>query len=553
MEVEVSRKWTVGALIEHKRKKILQVNYEYQRGDRWNHMQKRMFIDSIFRDYSIPAFYFHEKEISAGSIRNTNFDIVDGQQRIDAIYSYREGAFPTLDPCDESGFRFPNFVKDRPCPWGGKRFAELSKDLQTKLLNHKIVVYQITTTDENSIRDLFIRLQGGTPLTAQDKRDSWPGNFTEFILTVGGKSEVARWYGLPIFTEIPRISNESKRRQLAAQVFVLFWTVRKERKFCDIKSSNIDQFYHSQVGFDSNSVEAQRFKRISKELYGVLHGQPKLAGHHIIHLFLFVDSLLDEYARGWEPYLADKLHEFNERCRVAADGIRNLRETEFKRYYSEYGQLTQTSIANADTIRRRHAFFSEAMLELLAPKKLDEKRMFSNLERETVFFRDNGICQFCRMNGTEHKIAWEECQFHHVVPHADGGVTNIGNAALVHKDCHPKAQGDVEKFCSWWNETGPVHTHSGRNQLGMKRRFLPPEGTRVKFKYGDQVHLGEIRNGKLVLNGFRDGICGSFSEASRKVTKIPRSGWRDWYICLPGEENWVRADKWREARLRETA
>ena len=552
MEVEVDSEGTIGDLIELLRKNFLQVNHEYQRGLIWNRMQKRMFIDSIFRGYSIPAFYFHKKKTSAGSITNTNYDIVDGRQRINTIYRYSEGEFPTLDPCDESGFRFPNFVKDRPCPWGGKRFAELSKDLQAKLENHKIVVYQITTTDENSIRDLFIRLQGGTPLTAQDKRDSWPGNFTEFILRVGGKPKVPKWYGLPIFTKKSK-GNESKKRQLAAQVFMLFWTVKKERKFCDMKSSNIDQFYHSQVGFDSNSAEARRFEGLCEKLYDALRKKPPLVGHYIIHLFLFVDSLLDEYVGGWESDLANKLHEFDRRCNKAADDNKNRRETEFERYYSEYRRWTRTDSGNADTIRRRHAFFSEEMLELLAPKKLDEKRMFSNLERETVFFRDNGICQFCRMNGTEHKIAWEECQFHHVAPHADGGVTNIGNAALVHKDCHPKAQGDVEKFCSWWNETGPVYTHSGRGEEGMKRRFLPPEGTRVKFKYGGQVHLGEIRNGKLVLNGFRDGICGSFSEASRKVTKIPRSGWRDWYICLPGEENWVRADKWREARLRETA
>ena len=184
MEVKIQSEWTVGNLIEHEREKILQVNHEYQRGLRWTNMQKRMFIDSIFRGYSIPAFYFHKKQVSAGSITNTYYDIVDGQQRIDAIYSYSEGAFPLLDPSDDSGFRFPNFVKDDPCTWGGKRFAELDKELKRKLQDHKIVVYEITSTNDNSIRDLFIRLQGGTPLTPQDKRDSWPGNFTEFVLEV---------------------------------------------------------------------------------------------------------------------------------------------------------------------------------------------------------------------------------------------------------------------------------------------------------------------------------------------------------------------------------
>ena len=95
------------------------------------------------------------------------------------------------------------------------------------LIDQEVVVFVINTKNENSIRDLFIRLQGGTPLTPQDKRDSWPGNFTEFVLRVGGKSGVDKWYGEPIFKEIAKVSNESRRRQLVAQVFMLFWTTRK--------------------------------------------------------------------------------------------------------------------------------------------------------------------------------------------------------------------------------------------------------------------------------------------------------------------------------------
>lgn len=39
----------------------------------------------------------------------------------------------------------------------------------------------------NEVRDLFIRLQAGTPLTAQEKRDAWPGDFTLFVIRHAGK------------------------------------------------------------------------------------------------------------------------------------------------------------------------------------------------------------------------------------------------------------------------------------------------------------------------------------------------------------------------------
>lgn len=449
MKVRIEER-TVGELIDLKKNSILQVNHEYQRGLRWTDTQKCLFIDSIFRGYSIPAFYFHKKETSAGRITNTNYDIVDGQQRIDAIYSYSEDSFSLIDPSDDSKHRFPSFVKDDPCPWGGKRFSHLPENLKKQLEGHKVVVYEIDATNENSIRDLFIRLQGGTPLTPQDKRDSWPGKFTEFVLTVGGKSGVPKWYGFDLFKNLAKVSSESKRRQLVAQAFLLFWTVRHERKFCDIKSVNLDQFYHIQVGFDSDCDEAKRFKEICEKLADAMQGKPKVASHYIIHLILLTDILLDEYAPGWASDLASKLHEFDKRRLKANDDVKHGRETENKRYYSEYGQWIRMQTDNAGTIRRRHAFFVEEMLQLLSPQKLDPRRSFTNHERQIVFFRDQELCQWCQMNSTEHKVSWEECEVHHVAEHAAGGLTDIKNGALVHKDCHPKAREDVEKFMEYW-------------------------------------------------------------------------------------------------------
>ena len=542
MDVHVDSQRTVGDLISLKKNDFLQVDLEYQRGLRWTDIQKKMFIDSILRNYSIPAFYLHKKQTTAAGNTNTFYYIVDGQQRIDAIHSYSEGALSLLDPSQDSGFRFPNFVKSDSCPWAGKRFCELPDCTKNELMTHNIVVYEITTNNENEIRDLFIRLQGGTPLTPQDKRDSWPGNFTEFVLRMGGKTGVDKWYGDSLFKEVAKSSNESRRRQLVAQTFMLFWAVRKEAKFCDIKSTNIDEFYHLQVGFDDTESEARKFKKICEKLCGALSGKPRVVGHYIIHLVLLADSLMSEYADGtWEPQLADKLHEFDERRREAADADKKQRTTKYGKYHTEYGQLTQTRSDNATTIRRRHAFFSEEMLKLLEPRRLDPRRSFSELERKTVFFRDLELCQWCRMNGETHKVSWEDCEVHHVLPHTEGGVTSIDNAVLVHRQCHPKRDKDVDVFRDWWQG----HKETQNDESNPKNPFPPPEGTRAKFEYKGNVYTGEIQNGKLVLAGEVQGVYGSFSKASDALTKTSRNGWRDWMLCLPGTTEWLLADDWR--------
>ena len=107
MEITVNSEWTVGDLIDYEKEGSLRVNHEYQRGLRWSNSQKQMFIDSIFRGYSIPAFYFHKTKATRSG--NVFYDIVDGQQRINAVKSFGEGAFSLLDPSDDAGFKFSQF------------------------------------------------------------------------------------------------------------------------------------------------------------------------------------------------------------------------------------------------------------------------------------------------------------------------------------------------------------------------------------------------------------------------------------------------------------
>src|SRR5436305_2056144 len=82
----------------------------------------------------------------------------------------------------------------------------------------------ITTSNEHEARDLFIRLQAGLPLNAQETRDAWPGHFTDFVLRVGGKPQIARYPGHPFFTKILGMrpaTDRGKTRQLAAQIAML--------------------------------------------------------------------------------------------------------------------------------------------------------------------------------------------------------------------------------------------------------------------------------------------------------------------------------------------
>src|SRR5712692_1629670 len=212
---------TVEALLKWKKYNMLYANPEYQRGPVWTTAQKKRLVDSVFRGYPIPLIYLHHITKEVAGAKREDFEVIDGQQRINALYEYKEGSFKLFDPvADEEEAQFPSFIKDQPCPWGGKRFDELTPELQQQILNTPLTLVLIETDMANEARDLFIRLQAGMPLNSQEKRDAWPGNFTDYVLKLGGKPGLAKYPGHNFFKVVMKANDENRGefRQLAAQI-----------------------------------------------------------------------------------------------------------------------------------------------------------------------------------------------------------------------------------------------------------------------------------------------------------------------------------------------
>src|SRR5688500_11629577 len=134
---------------------MLTPNPEYQRGEVWTKAQKKRLVDSVLRGYHIPLIYLHHIKTEVAGAKREDFEIIDGQQRINALYEFREGAFKLFDPVAEAEeARFPSFIEQQPCPWGGKAFDELDTDLQKQLLETTLSVVMINTAIPNEARDL---------------------------------------------------------------------------------------------------------------------------------------------------------------------------------------------------------------------------------------------------------------------------------------------------------------------------------------------------------------------------------------------------------------
>lgn len=440
----------VREILDLRRSQMLIVNSEYQRGPVWKSEQKKRLIDSVLRGYPLPLIYLHLIKQQAGGLKSERYEVIDGQQRINSLWDFSEGAFRLFDPVENAAeARFPEFIKDQPCPWGGKGWDDLSEELKEEFFKCRLPVVRIETHDGNEARDLFVRLQAGMPLNAQEKRDAWPGQFTEFILKLGGKPNISKYPGHDLFNVLMKANmtrDRGKYRQLAAQIAMLFFTRRETNgeRLCDISSSSIDDFYYEHLAFDANSVDAKRLGSVFDKIVYIFSDRKrsKVQGHEAIGLVLLVDSLMDTYVKSWEDSLEDAFDKSRTRMAKATKTANDLQPDE---YWLRYGRHTRTNSDRAQTIRTRHEFFVSEMFRMMEPKPKDPQRIFGPIEREIIYARDRKQCQVC--NG---EVVWDEADFHHVEAHNDGGRTTIDNGALVHRECHPKGAVAVAEFARRW-------------------------------------------------------------------------------------------------------
>lgn len=451
MKFEANTK-RIDQLIELRAKQLLSANPEYQRGVVWTLLQKRKLIDSILRGYPLPLLYLHHVENTVDGYGGARLEIIDGQQRLNAIWEFQQGAFKLFDPKEDAKeARFPRFVTEQACTWGRKDFDGLLQADRERFLSTTLNVATIRTESDLEVRDLFIRLQSGLPLNHQETRDAWPGGLTEFVLRLAGKANVAKYSGHEFF-QLPSVGGKGedrgKQRQLAAQTVMLLmhrWE-RGAGQYTDISASQLTDFYYENLDFDAGGSSAKRVARIFDKAHSLLVGQKiaRLKGHDVIHMALLLDDLLDEYTRGWEDDFVAALNAFMGRVATASKEAKSGVQSP---YWVEYGQLTRTSSDSKDTIARRHSFYSKEMRALLPHlQQKDPVRLYGPLERHVLWYEQHRKCAVC-----QSALDLADCEVHHVEEHSKGGGTTMENGAAVHKECHPKGP-STAPFAAIWPE-----------------------------------------------------------------------------------------------------
>ncbi|WP_319562885.1 DUF262 domain-containing protein [Marispirochaeta sp.] len=337
-------------MLIYSEKEEICIDPSYQRmGGVWTLEKKQLLIDSILNDYDIPKLYFHsysrDKKVETG----LNYAVIDGRQRLEAIWDFIEGKF-TLS----SDFEYQ---KDLEIKLSGLSYDDISKEypkIKIKYDSFVLPIIAVDTDDEDLIEDMFSRLNEAVPLNAAEKRNSIGGDLVDSIRKLAEHD---------LFANCVKFSNRRfQHREVAARFLLIEQNLLINNKLIDTKKIYLDALARN---FHSN--KSSEVKRIYNSCQHVLNS--------MVSVFTNNDELLKAQGNMVIYYLIFKFALDNNELhlitrRKLIDFLESLRENRTlaeKDYESssfdllEYDRLTQQGTNDSSNIKERYNILSSIL------------------------------------------------------------------------------------------------------------------------------------------------------------------------------------------------
>lgn len=138
---------------------------DWQREEVWTNKKKQALIDSILMQWKLPKFYF-----SKTSSDPSEYEVVDGQQRLLAIFSFFDNE---LFLSSETAKRI-----------GATKYEDLSETVSDAFDDYEIEFDEITNADDKDLKEFFQRLQEGLRLTSSEKLNAVHSKLRNFCKTL---------------------------------------------------------------------------------------------------------------------------------------------------------------------------------------------------------------------------------------------------------------------------------------------------------------------------------------------------------------------------------
>ena len=404
-----SLRWTIDAVV--RKKPQINPQPQYQRTPVWKEAKKQLLIDSILRQYDIPKFYLRQ------SNSPYDYEVVDGQQRLRAIWDFRDDQYVLGDESKD----VPDFGD-----LSGKRFSELLSDGQDRICDSKLDIVEVEDASDFEIRDLFLRLQEGVDLNPVEKRNAMPGTMRDFVADLGEKQRVFS------------LTSLSKERFGWHDLAAIVTCLEMAKGPVDVKAVSLKRMYQDNQRFNTNGSVAKKVRQRMRYLERVLKNRPPEMDIKwgFVDLYLLIMKIDELYVvHGHEDDFADFYIAFEMERRKILPNYSALLSSGNSLWDKDLYKYIEAFIRSGGTIqniRKRHRVYKRRFIrdvQGLTPK--DPQRAFTSDERLVIWRRDGETCQKC-----EKIIKFFEMEADHIKPHSKGGKTIITNGQTLCKQCN---------------------------------------------------------------------------------------------------------------------
>jgi hypothetical protein len=426
---------------------------EYQRDCAWKLQQKQLLIDTIFRGMDIPKFYLWKideialangypegrtktlyREILEKKRRENDdptpylFEVVDGQQRIRTFLEFM-GADSSNSATYRGAWLDP-FASLADTPMAkGKKYNHLNADQQIRFDQSQLTVMVLENATIDEIRDMFLRLQNGTPLNAQQKRDAMGSNIGR---------EAQKLANLSFFKQSVNFDASNANHHLVASQLL---QLELKGKIVSCTSQQLDKLYeqYKSVPVDTSAIsKAKNTLRILERVFP--EKNPHLNKNYAISLYWLLSRMLINYNISADQYsrIRKNFEKLDVARITARDRDYSRKEDEL---YEDLSLAMSRGNAAVDGISTRHDVVGQFLFDGVnfeEKPKLDPQRNFSHEEKLILYSQAQGICQLGTNNGSvcDHKITFDDAVVDHILPHSKGGRTELANGRIAFKSCN---------------------------------------------------------------------------------------------------------------------
>lgn len=151
----------------------------YQRHGRlWSKSDKAYLIDSILNGFDIPKLYIADFTWGNSPLNRKKlpYAIIDGKQRLEAIFDFYDGKLPLNDDFI--------YLKNPSLKLGGLNYQDLKMkyaNIAEEFDNFNLTIMSVQSQTEDLMNNLFVRLNRSMPLTGAEIRNAMNGPVTEMI------------------------------------------------------------------------------------------------------------------------------------------------------------------------------------------------------------------------------------------------------------------------------------------------------------------------------------------------------------------------------------